>query len=394
MSLSRRDLLKSAGAIAVAGASSYSSIDQRTAEDEYNSLKEKVDSQRKVREDNPGGTVFLGSVNSWERSFPNGILTDDENFSEIDEMLEKGYSPEEIAENNSNDLTLNGETSQELIEGHEASVKLVYFSEGEERPLENYAEGLKQAFKELEPPIEINTEIQTVTPDEEDREYLSKVSSEEIEGLEADLGLKEKYSDENAEPVFLVENDLLPEAAGLADYLTDVAFVELSDNEEWNQHVINHETGHSILNLPHNYHENGAMSYNPEAFSDSKFNKRSKMIVEALMNGKNEYDVNEGQANIFEDGEVRNEHYKTIKIRHTPSNIDDAEAKQDFFNHLETYIEQKLEFNMSRWTPKDYKHVENNSDSFDIAVYEHDDGSELEMKVGAYIEDMKFRSAS
>ncbi|MFB6116383.1 MAG: hypothetical protein ABEK10_02615 [Candidatus Nanosalina sp.] len=206
--------------------------------------------------------------------------------------------------------------------------------------------------------------------------------------MKADLDLKTKYSKTGQEPVFLVESDILPDAGGVSDYMTGVAFVELVDDEAYNQHVVNHETGHSILGLPHHFHEDGAMSYNPEANQDQNFHPRSRMMAKALLTGNTEYEVRDRTVEGIFDGEMQEKRYKQIDIQHNSRNLGTEAVTQDFFKHLDTYAEQVLGYDMSAWTPESHELVEDEDQVYDVATYRHLDGSEMTLKVDHYIEDM------
>jgi hypothetical protein len=394
MDLSRRDVLKGIGAMGAAGATQRS-LTQDSADSDFNSLQEKVDERRNYREENRGATIYLGSADSLDLSVDDGYVSDIK-FEDVEKMLDEGKTPEEIANSDKRNLKREKIPDAQAVREQQEEVKLVYISEeGNNRPLESYSESLENAFSQLEPSVDLDVSVESVKPDSEDLQSLNNVSSDDIyEGQEADLDLKIKYSETGQEPIFLVENDILPDAGGLADYITDVAFVELVDNEAYNQHVINHEAGHSILGLPHHFHEDGAMSYNPQADQDEAFHPRSRMMAKALLTGDTTYSVEDESANVLVDGEREEKNYKLIEIEYESRNLEKEAVTQDFFSHLTTYAEQVLGHDMGSWTPENHELVEDGDQVYDVATYRHTDGSEMTLKVDNYIEEMSLQKSS
>ncbi|MFB6292322.1 MAG: hypothetical protein ABEI58_02910, partial [Candidatus Nanohaloarchaea archaeon] len=363
------------------------------ADEDFRELEELVEERREYRSENGGQTIYLGSVDSFDRDFDGGQVYDSKDFDDVDRMLEEGMTPEEIVESDNPELERSGGESGEVIRTREEDIRLVYLSDGGERPLESYAESLRQAFHNLEPSIDLEVAVDEVEPDEEDLRALEDISSGEFEGMKADLNLKAKYSEDGEEPVFLVENDLLLDAGGHSDYMTGVAFVELGENEDANRHVVNHETGHSVLMLPHHFHESGAMSYNPEADHDTGFHSRSRMMAKAVMTGDTEYEVVDRTVSGIFDGEMQEKEYKQVKVDYTPRDLGTEQVSEDFFDHLDTYAREVLGYDMGSWTPESRRLVEEDGETYDIATYRHDDGSEMVLKVGDYIEDMRLETA-
>ncbi|WP_414838303.1 twin-arginine translocation signal domain-containing protein [Candidatus Nanosalina sp. VS9-1] len=392
MNLSRRELLKTTGAMLAAGATATSNPRPEGASAGFEELRESVEDRRSFREENAGATIYLGSADTLDKSVSGGSVYDNTDFNDVERMLEEGKRPEEVVSSDSSELHHSGGDSAQVVRERSEEVKLVYMSEDGERPLESYAESLQQAFRQLDPSVDIDVTVETVQPDQEDVESLEDVSSGEFEGLKADLDLKNKYSGRGQEPVFLVESDILPDAGGVSDYMTGVAFVELTEDEAWNRHVVNHETGHSLLGLPHHFHEDGAMSYNPEANRDESFHPRSRMMAKALLTGQTDYNVRDRTVTGIFDGEQKEKRYKQIDIMHNSRDLGTEAVTQDFFHHLETYVEQVLGYDMSSWEPERHEIVEEDDGVYDIAVYSHRDGSEMQLKVDSYIEEMKLEN--
>ena len=385
---SRRDVLKGTGGLLAAGFTS-SSLTRETAGSDFSDLEEKIDERRDYRDENGGATIYLGSVDSLDLSVNGGFVYDDYSFEDVERMLDEGETPEEIVNSDNEEFRHSQSSDGEVIRDRQEQVKLVYMSEDEsERPLESYSESLQKVFAELDPSIDLDVSVDTVRPDSEDLQALRDVSSGEFKGLEADLDLKTKYSENGQEPVFLVENDILPDAGGVSDYLTGVAFVELVDNEDYNRHVVNHETGHSLLGLPHHFHEDGAMSYNPQADHNEAFHPRTRMMAKALLTGDTSYRVVDETAQGIFDGEQQEKNYKQIEIEHESRDLEKEAVTQDFFHHLDTYAEQVLGYDMSAWTPESHEIVEEDSRVFDVATYSHRDGSEMSLKIDHYVEEM------
>jgi hypothetical protein len=392
MNLSRRDFLKGIGALGAVGVT-QSGLTQESADYDFNDLQEKVEEQRNRREKKGGATVYLGSADSLDLSF-NGGYVSDINFEDVEKMLNEGKSPEEIANSNNRNLKREKLPDAQVVRDQQEEVKLVYMSEeGNNRPLESYSESLENAFSQLEPSVDLDVSVDVVRPDSEDLQSLRDVSSREFEGIEADLDLKTKHSETGQEPIFLVEDNILPDAAGHADYLTNVAFVELVDNEAYNQHVINHEAGHSILGLPHHFHEDGAMSYNPQADQDKVFHPRSRMMTKALLTGNTTYRVKDRTGQEYSDGEFKEKDFKLIEIEYESRNLEKEAVTQDFFSHLTTYAEQVLGHDMGSWTPENHELVEDGDQVYDVATYRHTDGSEMKLKVDDYIEEMNLKDS-
>jgi hypothetical protein len=394
MDLSRREVLKGLGALGAAGATS-SSLTHESAESDFTDFQERVEDRREYRQDNGGATIYLGSADSLDLSVSSGTVYDHYSFDDVEEMLEDGKTPEEIVNSGNKELRHSQKHNSQVVRGQEEEVKLVYLSQSDqERPLDQYRKVLQQAFNQFDPSVEIDASVEAVTPDPEDLEALQDVSSGEYEGLKADLDLKEKYSETGQEPVFLVEKNILPDAGGISDYMTGVAFVELVDDENYNQHVVNHETGHSILGLPHHFHEDGAMSYNPEANLDHSFHPRSRMMAKALMTGDTEYEVIDRTVEGIFDGERQEKKHKVIDIEYESRNLEKEAVTQDFFSHLTTYAEQVLGHDMGSWTPENHELVEDGDQVYDVATYRHTDGSEMTLKVDNYIEEMSLEKSS
>lgn len=388
MGLSRREVLKGTGALLTAEATS-SSLTLETAVSDFRDFREKVDERREYRQANSGATIYLGSVDSLDLSVSGGSVYDDHSFDDVEKMLEEGKTPEEIVNSNNEELKLLQNYNAKVIQDQEKEVKLVYISEEDhDRPLETYSKSLQQAFHQLDPPVDLDVSVEQVRSDPEDVQALKDVSSGEFEGLEADLDLKAKYSETGQEPVFLVENDILPDAGGISDYMTGVAFVELVDDEVYNQHVVNHETGHSVLGLPHHFHKDGAMSYNPDANLNHTFHSRSKMMAKALLTGDTDYEVEDRTVKGIFDGEKQEKRYKQIDIEHESRDLGTEAVIQDFFQHLDTYSEQVLGYDMGVWTPESHEIVEEEDRVYDVATYSHGNGSEMTLKVDHYIEEM------
>ena len=393
MDLSRRELLRGTGALFVAGATSTDSLRPVDAGSSFEQLQRKVDEREKFREENGGATIYLGSVDTLDSSVSGGSVYDNRDFDDVERMLEEGMTPEEVTDSDNPDLRHSGKHGAQPIREQEEEVKLVYISEDGQRPLESYVNSLQQAFQELDPAVDLDVSVDVVSPDPEDLEALENVSSGEFEGLKADLDLKTKYSEQGEEPVFLVEDDILPDAGGVSDYMTDVAFVELIDDEDWNRYTLNHEAGHSLLGLPHHYHEDGAMSYNPEAAGDESFHPRTRLMAKALLTGNTEFNVQDKEVTGVFDGEKQEKRFKQIDIQHNSRDIGTEAVTQDFFQHLETYTEEVLGYDMSSWTPESHEIVEENGKAYDIATYSHRDGSEMQLKIDQYIEEMTLDTA-
>lgn len=389
MNLSRREFVKTAGALFAAGATSTGHTNPEGAASEFQEFQEKVDERKEYRQENGGATIYLGSVDSLDRSVDGGTVYDHLDFNDVERMLGEGRTPEEVVNSDNEELHHSEPHEAQPVRERTEEVKMVYLSQGGiDRPLEMYRESLQQAFQELDPSLDLDVSIEEISPDSEDVESLENVSSGDFEGLKADLDLKNKYSDTGQEPVFLVENNILPDAGGVSDYMTGVAFVELVGDEAWNQHVLNHEAGHSLLGLPHHYHEDGAMSYNPEAGGDHSFHPRTRMLAKALLTGDTEYTVKDRTVTGIFDGEKMEKRYQQIDIEHTSRALETEAVTQDFFKHLDTYAEQVLGYDMSSWTPESHEIVEEDDRVYDIATYSHTDGSEMTMKVDHYIEEM------
>lgn len=390
MDISRRDLIGGGAGLATLGLLYKGFQSAQNAESDFQVLSSKIDERQEYREENGGATIYLGSVDSWDLVVQGSHVYDNLDFEDVERMLEEGKSPEEVVNSDKQNLRRSDRHRTQVIRENKEEIELVYLSEqGNQRPLQEYEEILMDCFSQLDPSVELDVSSRQVEPDEEDLEALNNVSSSGGDGLKADLDLKTKYSSEGTEPVFLLEEDILPGAAGISDGLTGVAFVELGHNEEANKHVINHEAGHSILSLPHHYHQNGIMSYNSDADEDTQFHPRSRMMALSILNGETEYEIKDKEVSGIFDGETQTRRYKQIDVSHHPKQLETPAVTEDFFQHLDIYAEQVLGYDMNPWNPESHEIIEEDGTTYDIATYRHEDGTEMQLKVNNYVEEME-----
>lgn len=389
MDLSRRELL---GITAVGTTGALAVANPTTPKTEFNILQSEVRKRRKIRENNSGATIHLGSINTVENTLDGGTVYDNRNFDRINQMLDQGMEPEKIVDQESGNLRhRNGQQEAQPIRKNSDNVKLVYLTDDQEIELQNYAETLQDSFQEFEPSLNLEIKTESYILDQNEKRTLQNVTSQE-NSLHARLELRDKLSEYGTLPIFLLDQNIFEEADGKEFSFTDTAFVELSEDREINNHLIVHEAGHSILGLPHHYHQNGAMSYNPEADRDSSFHQRTQMIGNSLLNGNREFDVRQQVYEGTVNGENVENPYKLIDIEYVPKIIDSSRVEEDFFRHFETFTEEVLEYEMSEWDREKYRLVEEDGDLYDLVTYSHKSGAKMTLKVDDYIDEMEFQA--
>lgn len=384
--LDRRDLL---GSMAVGGilAGLGSSLNQGVRE-QFKDLKEKVEERRSYRKNNPGGTVYLGSVNRANIVEPDGTATPKpgNDIDTIDKLLEEGNSPREILGKEYNSVEYNDSAVFDYFEEGHLPIELVHLNnDGSNRPLKTYEKTLQESLDQLLEGINVEVSTKSVDPDQKDINRMENVSGSGKKSLDADLGLKEKYASEGQEPIFLSEKEIFSEG-GHADYLTGVSWVELSKNEKWNQSVINHEGGHSTIFLPHTYSRKGVMSYNAKSGESTDFNTRSEMAAERIMKGGLEAEAEDMRVMGFRNGESYDATVKKIDYRIEPGNVDEERNSEEATDHFGTVLEDMFDFQTDEW---EIKHNIDETKDRDVYRILNKDGYQAEFEVDKYIEDVK-----
>lgn len=381
----RRDILK--GIVGTAGVTATATnLDWGSVRERFQNLSEAVDERRTHRKNNPGGTVYLGSVNRADVVEPSGVVSTSpkSDLKAIDRLLEEGNSPEQIAKDRYDKLDYNDGSAFNYFQEGLLPIDLIHLNtDGTSRPLGRYETTLEESLNKILG-IDVTVSSRSVVPDQEDVSHMENVSASGFEALDADLGLKQKYGKEERTPIFLSEKEIFSEG-GHADYLTDVSWVELTWNEDWNESTITHEAGHATLFLPHTYSREGVMSYNHKSGNSTEFNQRSAMAAERIMKGNLEAEAEDTRVIGFKNGESYDTTVKKIDYRITPGKVDEKRNSEDAVNHIETVLEDMYDFETENWR---INHHLDESNDVDIYIMRHEEGYVAEFEVDRFIEKM------
>lgn len=333
--VNRRNFLKAAGgatALGVAGSYLHS-------EDDFSDVVKAVDERKKHIEEHPGKSIHFDDPNKLLDSKSLGDIGP--HFIVEEELEDK--SVEEIAENlpGQTELTRNDQW-YDFLEEQELNMRIVHLDEGNyDINLTNYVEETTAAFEDLLPSrYDVNVQGEVVQPDQDDLAFLKNP-----EKSFGSLDLSLKYTEDGELPAFLTPNNVKDHSAGHANLMENASFVELNDSEESNISTTIHEFGHLRLFLPHNYREEGVMSYNSEADLDHRFNSNSKLLMDAVTDGEVNYSKRMIKANNLANPDEGEYEAPIIDVEYEPASIGTEAAEDYVAANVDAFVNQYIDAN-------------------------------------------------